>query len=412
VPYFLGEFSKELETKKAELIKIISLNDDKLALYGELIEAYWHDLEELSLPNVSVRAYGVDSSDGLIKCRGGAVICISRSIAVGNSELPMLTKLKVVPILLEEGEEELLAFRSKLREHLEHLVALKALEHLEEGDVLFLDGSLYSRLTHIPSTRMLREVRIAGYESLPLDYLESYLELLFKSEERKVILIGMSKDSRSTSLRKFLLNLSKGKLGSKQLAEEKIYPRSDLQILIWYLRRKGRVKGFTSPLLLGVHQVHEKLFYAYRRGKLRDYIGKRFKRAIAREGKGVLEKAEKVISSLLRAPSIISMYLVPREGQEPFRIDVPCWALGKHLRLGEVRGPKEVRVSGSELSRLISTILSFYPGPNLRHGNSLLEVADRKVKLREKVLKEVYEKFMENKLGLKIEHPRGDLSYR
>ena len=471
MPHFLDEFFKEVESKRGELLRSLALTDEKLRLYEEVLLKHWHPIPPYNSHPSRGRAYGVDSSDGIIRCKGGTLIHICRSIAVGSAGLPTLSRLSLVPLVLEGGDDELAIFRGMMREHLEHLVALEALKLLGEGDVIFLDGSLYSRLTHIPSTRVLRELRVAGFEDFPLQYLESYERLLVESRNKGVILVGVSKDSRSRILKKFLLRellrsrlneesaeklkrlleeeglrslefdptrggtdiqrlveqlwdrietepklvahmrelIDSGELPSwmREVMDEALYPRNDVQIVLWYLRKSRRGRGYTSPLLLGRHRVHDVLF-SHRSGKLKDYVRKRFKRAISRKGEGVVERALRTVSLLFKAPTIISFYLALAEDEEPFRVDVPAWVLGRETELECVKGFGRAEVDEGRLKELISKLLAFYAGPSLRHGNVLLEAADKRVKLRRKVLRDVYKRFLERRLGLPIEAPRSE----
>jgi len=89
-------------------------------------------------------------------------------------------------------------FKRLVREHVEHLVALEALE--DGADLLLIDGSLYGRMIHV-----IRELKVEGREDFMLEYAEAYSELLSSALENGAVVVGVSKDSRSTVLKEELL---------------------------------------------------------------------------------------------------------------------------------------------------------------------------------------------------------------
>ena len=87
-------------------------------------------------------------------------------------------------------------------ELLEFQVAINSIKNGVDCKVVLLDGSLYGRAIHnLIETKTREEIPTL------LKYFKVYKELLDLCKEKNILLVGVSKQSRSTFFRDFLLRL-------------------------------------------------------------------------------------------------------------------------------------------------------------------------------------------------------------
>ncbi|MEM4501602.1 MAG: DNA double-strand break repair nuclease NurA, partial [Thermofilaceae archaeon] len=194
MPRFADLFVEEVRRKRGEILRVAAGSADLASRYRELVRGVW--VEGVEARNEFDRVYAVDSSSDEIEVAGGGVILVTRAVALGANgrELRKLRVDAFFPRSIRDYED----FKRLLREHLEHEVALEAVE--EGADLVLLDGSLFGRMSHV-----VRELSVDGREGFLLDYVETYGQLLSRAVRKGVIIAGVSKDSKSTVLKEELL---------------------------------------------------------------------------------------------------------------------------------------------------------------------------------------------------------------
>ncbi len=85
-------------------------------------------------------------------------------------------------------------------EMLEFQAAIDALKNGVECSAILIDGSLYGRAMHVPVETKIEEDRTAV-----LEFFRTYKELLDLCKEKGILIAGVSKESRATFYRDFLL---------------------------------------------------------------------------------------------------------------------------------------------------------------------------------------------------------------
>jgi len=429
----------ELRRNRGKLLDLLVMSEDRLCIYRDLFFRYWNGFPEVG--EFSGEVFAVDSSDGVVECKSGVSIHICRALGLSNSRREF-RELKVSAFYSARRRNDFVVFRSRMREHVEHLVSLKCLGGYSGGSgdrVLLLDGSLYGRMAHLP-----RDSEISGYQGFMLDYIEVYSRFLREAREMGIPVVGVSKDSRSRILRGIILGhelerrLSLNPLGSRveqevlscwseiwkrprnavrrlnelskvvsvprwvrEIFEEALVARPDVHLIMHLVREAG----FTTPLLLGVPSpALDPLMYAFREGDLEAYVENNFSKALIEGGEEVFRRADRVLPLVFEYPAIFMFYYVPRKGDIPLRVDVPGWVLGCDMRVGDVEF-HEVSFSEDRLLWVLSVLNGFYAGP--KHYNVLLEEVDSKVKLRLRDLTNIYESVLMRELDMLIEHTRG-----
>jgi len=438
MPRFIDLFLHEIRRSKDKIKNLLTISKDKLRLYECLLPKCWNTLSNIQSFNGEV--FAVDSSDGVIEYKDGVIIHICRALSLSNTRKEC-RELKINIFYEPRKRNDLIVFRGRMREHLEHLVSLKCLNNYNQNlnnRSMFLDGSLYGRMSHVP-----KDSEISGYQSFMLDYIETYSNLLKKSKEKNIPIIGVSKDSRSRLLGRILLahrlknyltynplnseaeitilsswgeiwkrprnalrkieKLSKEiKIPSeiKEIFKEALISRPDIQILTNLIKEPG----FTTPLILGIPSpALDPLLYALEGGTLETYIENNFSKTLVEEGEEIVEKAKKILLKIFEYPAIYMFYYIPGKNEIPLRIDVSGWVLGFNYHIDDVKS-YEAPYSEDKLEWILNMLNSFYAGQ--KHYNVLLEEVDLKVKLKQKNLMTIYESALMKELKMLIEHTR------
>jgi hypothetical protein len=319
-------------------------------------------------------------------------------------------------------------------EMLEFEVALEALKGGFDGDAILLDGSLYGRVSHVPIEYKVEEER-----DVLLHYFRVYKALLDACSRSGVLLVGVSKESRSTFYRDYLLSLifdeklkkldveesdkkrlreiffqvldverlAFGKFSKlKEKYEDKLEgielifrelasSRPDYQLIMNYVSSTG----YMRPLWLGPSiRMARRLKEYYKNPK--ESVKKYFPRLTMEKGEDFIRWASEILKSIVEFPSFVSFYILLDLRDSPIRVDMPYY--GKLLF--EVGWPEPVEL---DISELLKIMVTGYCGLNAY--NLWLKNADEKVRLRRKVVDDIYFPYLEKLFGEKIIRGR---SYR
>jgi len=334
------------------------------------------------------------------------------------------------------------------RERLELEVAWKAIEalDLQEGSVVLLDGSLYGKAAHLP-----KDAPVSGGAALALEFFESYWKLLEACRERKLLLLGVSKDSNTGFLRDYLLS----EIFEEELKEMSGVPAGELLAMSSFFNRDILGRQFSRrgeaaerwKQRFGVHSsrieylIDEaflarpdyQLIECFRREGKIDCPGRsavvecRLQRRWARRIKQIMRKPENFLKTyfsnslqenkgdstfperalntlqrLVDFPSIASFHVLLDERDTPMRVDTPTWTFGVNRRLIDVERSTPLDVDVESIWRILD---SGYAG--LRNYNVWLTEVDEEVRLRRDVV-DMYESMLSKRLELPpLIHSRG-----
>jgi hypothetical protein len=437
MPEFLDEFAASLVPKKDALKeKVLKGTPNPLAdRFREKFPSFWVGISDLaklgaSLAELSVMA--VDSSVYSNLLSTGGVFYVVRSLAVCRDKEHK--RLESDVFFSKGGSVAEREFISVKMEMLEFQVAIDALKGGLGCGTILIDGSLFGRLVHVPLESKVEEDRL-----VLLDYFRVYRELLDLCRTNNIRLIGVAKESRSTSFRDFLLSLIfreelekaeidddatrmlkplfmevvdnateglhkferfRQKYGEKLetiglVFEELARSRPDYQVVMNFA---GSV-GYTKPLLLGPSpRLARRLEES--RSDAKAYVRKNFPNTLREKGKGFVDEAAQVIASIPDFPAIASFYVLFDRRDSPIRIDIPCW----ERKLIDVGWHKPVPV---DLQDVLKVLATGYCG--LDCHNLWLKNVDERVRLKKKTVDNIYVPYMEKLFGEKIIRGR---SYR
>ncbi|MFN3384680.1 MAG: DNA double-strand break repair nuclease NurA [Archaeoglobaceae archaeon] len=430
MPTFLKEFASFVDSKRHELKdKILKGKPNWLeGDFKRYISEHWVKLENLDKFTISPANFDVLAIDSGIYhtlLPNGGIFYIIRSISVRKDVIAK--KIEADVIFSKAKTSRIEEFISTKMELMEFELALEALKDGFKGDAILLDGSLYGRASHVPMESKVEEGR-----DLLLRYFEVYKDLLELCKKSGVLLVGVSKESRSTFYRDYLLSLIfSEKLRGLNLDEKekmelngifyqildnekvalsrfsKLKERhgdklKDIELILMELTSSrpdyqlimNHVSsiGFMTPLLLGPSLRMSRRFGEYRRDP-RGFVENYFPRSTIEKGEDFIRWATKILNTMLEFPSFVSFYILLDRMDSPIRIDFPYY--DKHLI--EIGWPERAHVDIEDLLRIL---ISGYCGLNVH--NLWLESADEKVRLSEAIVDEIYFPYLEKLFGKKI----------
>jgi hypothetical protein len=437
MPDFLEEFASSVGDKKEAMKEKIlrgKLNplEDR---FRKHFEPLWIPLQNIgeftsNLSEFSVTA--IDSSMYLNPLSTGGIFYVIRSLAVCKDKEQK--RLETNVFFTKSGLLEAHYYIGTKMEMLEFQAAIDALKNGFECSTILIDGSLFGRAMHIPVETKIEEDR-----TTVLDYFKTYAELLEFCRKRGILIAGVSKESRATFYRDFLLKLVfneeleqidieaadkqklrdifpevlekektafskfkklKGKHGSKLETIELILTeltssRPDYQVVMSFARRIG----YTHPLLLGPSGSATRRMCSFSSSP-RKYVVSNFPITTREKGTEFAKQATKIISGIPSFPSFVSFYLLLDIRDSPIRIDLPCW----EQPLSKTGWPRPIDF---DLQALLRIMINGYCG--LDAYNLWLRDVDGKVKLGRRVVDDLYFPYMEKLFGSKIIRGR---SYR
>jgi len=437
MPEFLEDFANIVNSKKVEMKEKIlyGIPNQLKNGFSRYFNSYWiPNLKENNVPcspkDFDIMA--IDSSVYTNLLSTGGLFYIVRSMAACREKVYKVMETDVIFSKDELSKIKYLIGRKM--ELLEFQVAINSIKNGVDCKAVLLDGSLYGRAIHnLIETKTMEEIPTL------LKYFQVYKELLDLCKEKNILLVGVSKQSRSTFFRDFLLRLIfieelkrsslsqeiirkldsiffeildkektalikfdmlkknyKNELEQIELIfEELSSSRSDYQLVM----NLANSIGFTQPLLLGPSARMARYFKKFQLNS-RLYIRNTFPRTTREKGDEFVEWASEIISQIPNFPSFISFHLLLDKRDSPLRIDVPNW----DHSLSEIDWPKPVDVNLEELLKIMITGYCGLDGYNL-----WLKDVDQKVRLRKRVVDQIYFPYMEKIFKEKIIRGR---SYR
>jgi hypothetical protein len=374
----------------------------------------------------------VDSSVYTNLLSTGGIFYVIRSLAACGDQSRKL--LETDAFFTKSSFLDSQRFIGRKMELFEFQVASDALRNGLNCDCVLIDGSLYGRASHLPIETAVEDQRL-----MLLHYFETYREFLDLCRKQNVLLLGVSKESRSTYFRDYLLklifdealeNLSsdvdpldvqrlrplfaemlqreqsalnklsklRHKYGKKLrtvglILEELASSRPDYQLIT----NCAKTPGYTKPLLLGPSSKVAPTFERLRKDPEK-YVRSKFPLTFREKGKEFVERASDILRGLTTFPGIVSLHLLLDTRDSPIRVDLPCWD-----QVFPLTGwPKPLDFNVDELLKVMVT---GYCG--LDCYNLWLKNVDERVRLKKRVVDTIYFPFMERLFGEKIIRGRG-----
>ncbi len=374
---FIGEFVDELDRKKAQLTRLFGLDEkvqEEVELLGAELERRWRPLPEPKA--VYEPEFSVDSSSAYRSLSNGLDFLIVRALMLGTGgyRRPLL-RFEAIKGISEYSVAS--DFERVMRELIEIKIVLDNIEDIPDGGVVLIDGNLYGRYTHA-----LREIGLAGWQHLPLELLDAMWKLYEECAERGIMLVGVSKFSKTRALTSALLPGRSRDTGF-------------LDVELLYRKKTGET-GCTEPLLLGEYGVDPRVKNTY---GSQDRMRERLFRGVPERLHGF---AEEVLEKVPSFPAIVMFHIIPRENAQPMRVDIPASLIGLDKKISDV-APFEF-VDWRHAEGVARQMAAAFGGRDVY--NALLYIVDKEVRLSAKAVDTVYKSVLGRELGVHIEYDR------
>ena len=377
---FITEFMDEMKQKKSELS--LMFKEDCMDEFEEKLRSR---LEQHWLPLPTGRSLGmgefaVDGSMAHRSLVNGTDLFFARALLIGKSKLEK-KKFRFEALRTLENADEVERFLRLLMSYLEVKVVLENINELQDS-VILMDGSLYGKFTHY-----YREVLVKGFEDLPLELISSMQDLFYQCKRKKILLVGISKYSRSCALSEALAGDLNNNMPFGSIP-------SDMEIIY---RWKKETPGYSKPLVLGDYFFRGEINRLSE--KPEDFLEKFFPNI--HEEKKV--RGKNILANIPTTPAIVMSYILPEAGDAPLRLDVPVSLLGNDKKIGTV-SPFEF-ADPITIEKVISHFLAGRGGREVY--NALLYVVDKQVRMSRNVVDSTYRSIICEELGLPVEYERG-----
>jgi len=377
---FIGEFVQEIDQKKPSFQRLFGLDDKRSKIESILKEELEHNWNSLPEPmNVFTEEYSIDSSSASRTLSNGVDFFIIRALMLGTGNY-IKPKLRFEMVKGIRDYNVITGFERILRDLIEIEIVLDNIDDLPENSIVLIDGNLYGRFTHL-----LQELHLGGWYHLPLELLAAMQKLFDECEKRGIMLVGVSKFSKTRVLTTALLRPSYPSMSEPDF----------LDVELLYRWKHGET-GYTTPLMLGDYAIAKQIT------QLEDNPEKYRARYFNRISTDRRDWATQVIQDIPYSPAIVMFHMIPKKDAQPLRIDIPACSLGLRKKITDVR-PFEF-IEPEMVSDVVKQITSDFGGRDVY--NALLYIVDREVRLGVKTVDTVYKSVLGKELGFPIEYDR------
>ncbi|MFX1318480.1 MAG: DNA double-strand break repair nuclease NurA [Promethearchaeota archaeon] len=443
MPHFLDLFLHEIQENRDALRRRLT-GEESTSLDRLLKTAFqkeWRNLPDETKPDLRVIA--VDSGRSTQEYAPGSFMYICRACAI-TSWGPTHRRISSNAHMIASPREQLIDLASIRSEHIEHQVALEAVTEASDVDVLLIDGSLYGRITHVPI-----EFNYPGERDLYLRYLETFMQLIEICRKRKILLLGISKDSVARHMTRLLLESLKTEiltdlspaLSNHELDQltqvldtekkQSVSARSILKTLpissdqydlLWdllYELRRPRpdfslihawteTAGYTTP----IEPFPDVPLFKYESKDPAAYVQRRFANAY-----NDYEKEEDfenwaipVMKEFFQIPTFVTFCAKLRHNDTPMRIDMPAFNVGLPTRLSQITSSRLLDPPPTRVTDVLGILLGQYGGLELY--NVYLVKADQQARLPMQDVRTLYEPLIEKELKIPLIPKRRDRRIR
>lgn len=376
---FVGEFVDEIRRKHAEFSQLLGIDERTLKLELELekeLDNNWHPLPE-NLDTYSAE-YAIDSSSASRSLSNGIEFFITRALMLGTNNFSE-PKLRFEMIKGSTDYSATAEFERIQRDLMEIQIIIDNVDKVQDNSIVLIDGNLYGRYTHL-----LDEINIENWRDLPLELIDSMQELYRICQKRSIMLVGVSKFSKTRVLTAALKReLGYGVTGPEYLDVELLY------------RWKLGQTGFTRPLMLGTYAI-----------KNADSITKPTKYRSTNFGSIKDPERKKWATDVIRefpaAPAVVMFHMIPKAYAQPMRIDIPANCLGYTNKIMEV-SPFDF-IEPETVEPIVGQLVSDFGGRDVY--NALLYTVDREVRLGGKAVDTVYKSILGTEMGVTLDYDR------
>ncbi|HVB24873.1 MAG TPA: DNA double-strand break repair nuclease NurA [Ktedonobacteraceae bacterium] len=418
---FTELIAESIRQRRADFLAKLSSEpeNETETLLARGTQAHWHPFgadDGLDAFHHTQRVAAVDGSLAIRALSVGAYWIVAQALLIGPDGL----RLSRGDTRLIRGEVErpnVDRCASLLMRSLELELALEFTRNTSDH-VLLLDGSLYSDLPYL-----LYNLAIGGYEDLPSQVLEQYLELFDLCQQRNIFLLGVSKSARSAVFGRALLAESNASSSSRSMQTDSTHMlKADVQNpdddsagdTLHFPQRHSHTRqevnelptdgellyrwtkgmGLTDPVLLGSD--------SFGRGSAPVIaILSAQNQPLAQEA-GFSPLQQQMIEQLHHAPAIGTFYARLAPGEDVLRIDALASTYGRaNVRLLDFA---QAFIPHTTAYPIMHRLLREYGGRSVY--NAALYVVDHEVRLRAETVDSIYLPVLRRQLNYPIQYDR------
>lgn len=389
--------------------------DEVESLLAAGMRTHWHSLELRNIGDQGKsHVAAIDGSHAIRALNVGADWIVAQALLVGPGGL----RQSAVDTLLLRGEIERPAIdrcASLLMRSLELDLALKFVQS-GMGDILLLDGSLYSDLPYL-----LYNLAIGGYEDFPLRVLEQYLELFDLCQKRNILLLGIAKRTRATVLGRAILDrngfsptsashqadtlqildadvqdkeVSSASIQSERGALQRLPSDGEL------LHRWTKGSGLTDPILLGSASFGRASALVV--AQLAQQVKQTARESGSPTQQRMTARLTPLQERLLAAPAIGTFYVRLAPGEDVLRVDAQASTFGRSdLRLLDFA---QALASYTTALPVVQHLVDDYGG--LSVYNAALYVVDQEVRLHAATVDHIYLPILRRQVDYPVQYDR------
>ena len=443
MPHFLDLFLQELQEKREAFRRRLT-GEEASELDGLLKKSFIKEWRELPSPKTEdLRVIAVDSGRSMREYAAGSLMYICRASAY-TSWGKQYRRVVSNAHMISTPRERLIDLVSLRSEHLEHQVALEAVQVSSDVDLVLLDGSLYGRITHVPIS-----FNYPGERDLYLRFMQTFIQLLEECRKGKILILGISKDSVARHLTRLLLETVKVQvlqsfeqmLSSSDFEQLHEYLETeekqsvsairflrDLSLsdsqeqLLWdllYELRRPRpdfaliqawteTAGYTTP----IEPYPDVPLFKYESKDPADYVRRRFVNAYKdyQQEEDFENWAIPVMRGTFQLPTFVTFCAKLAHNDTPMRIDMPAFSAGLPTRISQISAARMLDPTPQRVTEVLQLLQGEYGGPELY--NVFLVRADQEARLPMSDVTTLYEPLVEKELKIPLVPKRRDRRIR
>ncbi len=351
---FIDRLSAQITQKRSELLDRYHHGEIRQSdALRAVVAKHWHT----PLPAVAADnrrpAYAIDGSNRRADLANGATLFVAQGMLIGEGLSETVADIEILPGTVESAKLD--RFADLMRHSLEVGLAREFAARIQPGSIIYLDGAIYGTLP-----------QLFPLEGVPRDFaheiLVSYRELFDLCRARNILLISIAKTNRQPLFSEILQKC------------ERIQPIQQISDSAFFDEWTARRAGYATPVLLGT-------------------------RSFNTGSTTVLLERE----DLKTAPAIVSFFIRFADFEDPLRVDVPAFSIGRSECLGEL---DEELVEHSMIEPIVRLLIADYGG--IQVYNALAYVVDREVRLSKQKMYEIYLPMVADLLGEEIRLDRSE----
>ncbi len=318
-----------------------------------VVKKHWHSTPKRARSPEPRPAFAIDGSNRRANLSNGSTLFVAQGLLVGEGVNETIADVEILPGTVES--EKLERFADLMRQNLEIKLARDYAGQIPPGSILYLDGALYGTLA-----------QLFPLEGVPRDFaseiLANYRELFDQCQAREVFLVSIAKTNRQPLFSKILQTY------------EGIDPIQEISDSAFFDEWTDRLAGYVTPALLG-------------------------QRSFSPGAKSLLLDA----ANLKTAPAIVSFFIRFADYEDPLRIDLPAYCVGRRERLGDL---DEQLIDCQAIEPIVNLLIDDYGGVEVY--NALAYVVDREVRLSKQKMYDIYLPMIADLLGEEIRPDRSE----